>query len=113
MGDSVPSEKPVFGAAFVYTTSGFMLTRVSCIDASLPLEAHRDLLRNLPGREPCTGIVRPGHPGAYLEARGALPIAYRHLVLHAEGLVLYLGHGRADPHLVAVAHGRGEARSRL
>src|SRR6266571_6287158 len=101
MGDSVPSEKPVFGAAFVYTTSGFMPTRVSCIDASLPLEAHRDLLRKWLSRETRARIIRPRHPGAHLEARGALPVAYRHLVLDAEGLVLHLGHRRADPHLVA------------
>src|SRR5207247_6690176 len=52
MGDSMPSENPVFGAAFVYTTSGFMPTRVSCIDASLPFEAHRDLLREWLGGQP-------------------------------------------------------------
>src|SRR5882672_10096066 len=113
MGDSMPSEKPVFGAAFVYTTSGFMPTRVSCIDASLAFQARRDLLRKWRGRQPCPRIVLPRHPGAHLEACGALPVAYRYLVLHPEGLVLHLGHRGADPHLVAVAHRRGEARSRL
>src|SRR6266446_2355689 len=113
MGDSMPSEKPVVGAAFVYTTSGFMPTRVSCIDPSLTLETHRDLRRKGPGREPRAGLVRPRHPGAHLEAGRTLAVAHRHLVLHAEGLVLHLCHRRVDPHLVAVAHRRGEARPRL
>src|SRR5215471_18673405 len=107
MGDSTPSEKPVLGADFVYTTSGFMRTRLPLPGACCELDGE-GLGPELPSR-----LVGLGDPGAHLEARGAVPLAHRHIVIDAKGLLPHLADAGPHRHRVTVAHGRGEARTRV
>src|SRR6266542_3749838 len=88
-------------------------TLVSCVDASLTLQAHRDLLGKRRGREPPAGLRRGRDPGAHLEAGRALALADRQLVLDSEGLRPDLGDRGADPDHVAVVHRRAEPGTRL